>query len=224
LNARIDLTLAKGWRRDVPLVVRTAPTRVAARAEIATTQRAWTVGAYEHVEIAPRAALPRRTPFEVWRGEDVIATFATADGADTSPPRWEGLTRGGLFRGAQATPGGAVVLPGECGDPRVVLTSSRQADDRETPPDEIRYAVWIEAGPIDYGRPPRTVVAAPHVAGPHSPDAPRAFVRGPFSLILGSTEALFDDLDLPSLRPLHVGVRAVDFAGNMSPASELTVM
>jgi hypothetical protein len=203
-NTRVVIAMARGWRRGATLSLRTAPLPGKPRAPIAATERAWTTTDVERATLVPDAPLAPRTAYELWtsRGE-IVGLFTTGDAPDTTPP---------TFRGVE----GARVLertgPIECGLPRLVANGKALATDDRTEQRDILYAVWAEPGAIDYTKPPRGWTTAE--------DDRRG--RG-FTLTYGSTEQGDDDLDLPAKRPLRIGIRAIDLAGNASAPSEVTV-
>jgi hypothetical protein len=155
----------------------------------------------------------------VWssRGE-IVGAFTAGETSDTTPPAWSGVASGSLvtrWRGGMIN--GVFQLAPECGDDLVSLTAATSAHDDATKDEQLVYAIWAEPPTklIDYTTPPRSFVAF---------DASMMMqgARGPMHLGFGNTEYM-NDLDLPKARPLRVGVRVLDLAGNATPPSELTL-
>lgn len=155
-------------------------------------------GAERIIEVVPKAPLAAHAKVDVLLGNEVVGQIVVGDAADETPPRWDGLVSGDVSQG-QTTGCGA-------GEPFVAFGLGKRADDA-TPTAGLRYAVWVvEAGkPVDYDKPPTTVVGA-------SGDR----------LVLGhESRCLPANLDLPGT--LAVGVRVLDFAGNAGDPSEADV-
>jgi hypothetical protein len=201
-NAQLVLSAPVTWRGDSKLTLVTAPGQ--RHTAVALTERAWITGKIQRFELLPSAPLSPSTAYELrtTRGE-IVAVFTTSVLADTRPPTWTGV-RSGVVRRFDPR-----VIGLECGSPEITLSGESAASDDQTTRDDIRYAAWFgkPSTPIDYTAPPVTWTRA-------SPD-----IR--FSLQFGNTED--SDFDLPPQRPLRIGVKAVDFAGNASAPSELTL-
>lgn len=155
-------------------------------------------GAERIIEVVPKAPLAEHAKVDVLLGNEVVGQIVVGDAADETPPRWDGLVTGDVSQGLTAGCG--------AGEPFVTFGLGKRSDDA-TPTAGLRYAVWVvEAGkPVDYDKPPTTVVGA-------SGDR----------LVLGhESRCLPANLDLPST--LAVGVRVLDFAGNAGEPSEADV-
>lgn len=206
----------------------TAPARGAAeRARIAVKRSVDANHAFEHVELVPAAPLLPRTAYEVWGGGAIVGAFTTGDATDTSAPTWAGARGGKAYvppkANAQRTTSRVIRLAEECGEPYVEIESIAPAADDQTPENDIRYALWAgdPKAALDYGKPPFGWCTIDVAAQRSSTLNGRQPI---FVLRYGNTEGLDDDLrELPPMRPLLVGVRAIDLAGNASAPSELVV-
>jgi hypothetical protein len=221
-NARVTMTVRRDWRQGTTFELRTAPAPGRERALVPTKVRQSNSGDYERFELVPDAPLAPGTAFEIWatRGE-LIGAFVTGAYADTSPPTWSGLTTGTAYKKPAPVRGrpGVITLSEECGEHFLSLRTAAVAVDDHTK--DIRYAVWAAPSTqkIDYTRPPlgwtRIDEENARLASP--PGKPISYTLG-----YGNTD--FDnDIDLPTVRPLLVGVKAIDLAGNESAPSELAV-
>lgn len=155
-------------------------------------------GAERIIEVVPKAPLAAHAKVDVLLGNEVVGQIVIGDAADDTPPRWDGLVTGDVSQGLTTGCG--------AGEPFVAFGLGKRSDDA-TPTVGLRYAVWVvEAGkPVDYDKPPTTVVGA-------SGDR----------LVLGhESRCLPANLDLPAT--LAVGVRVLDFAGNAGEPSEADV-
>lgn len=132
----------------------------------------------------------------------VVGVFTTGSLADTAPPTWPGVTKAVTPKppAKSADEGG----PLECSAPTLRLEGEMAATDDLTARTDIRYALWL-GETLDYDQPPVTWTTVP--------DNWREATS--FTLTYG--------LELPKERPLKLGVRAIDLAGNASPPSELTL-
>lgn len=191
------------------------------------------------VEIVPRgqALLEPRTRFEILYTEldgkepsRIIASFETGDALDTTPPSWSGVTSHEQLAVAAAPtpkPSSKVVTLDEvaCGGPGLRFLGPAAATDDQTRPEDMRYAIWMAdaAGSIDYLQPPLAIVKG-------SPDVHRAPAATTLALTFGGSPPP-SDFSFPSgsfppgagTRPVKVGIRAIDLAGNLSIASERMV-
>lgn len=211
LNARPALIAPATWRAGKPLVLATAPRSGTPSAHIAMRERAWASAGHERIELTPAIELAPSTVYELQSDAGVIVgVFTTGTRPDTTPPSWVGLTSGRLWQPPKR--GGVVRIPMECGDDLVFLESRAAATDDQTPAPSLRYALWAgdPKSPLDYKSPPLTWTTVP--------ETPRHLY-----LSFGTTEESLMDFDLPKTRPLKIGVKVIDLAGNGSPASELTL-
>lgn len=190
--------------------------------------RAWTTARVERVELTVGSPLMPRTAYEVWSSRrELLGSFKTGPIADTTPPQWIGIKSA---RAWSAPPpkmmnGQKVIsLDPECGAALLSLETDALATDDLTSPDAIRYAVWAEPAKtrskIDYETPPRGWV----VVSKTQPRLAAAPGTSPtYTLAYGNSEDDVNDIELPTGRPLVIGVRAIDLAGNASAPSERTV-
>jgi hypothetical protein len=132
----------------------------------------------------------------------VVATFVTSDITDLVPPNFRGIKSAHRVTSAL-----------ECETDGVVV-SVWAATDSVTPAAQLRYGVWVPQGDatIDYNAPPTLIVAAETLQG-RIPD--------PSTVQLSLGAGALPDLAVPKgARTLRLGIRALDLAGNASPASE----
>ncbi len=155
------------------------------------------------VELMPKAVLQPQTRYEVvlaaeGRKEAVVGEFSTGTDEDHSPPKWDGTAKAAYF------PGAKVCCNCSTGDPYAVIKMERPAGEAAS------YAIWQtnEAGKIDAAK------------------APLLYLRdwsGTLSLGHQSTCSA-KNLRFPEKGgALHLGVAAVDLAGNRSTVSEVTI-
>lgn len=227
LNAHARVTLSSSWRtlpiecsgpvgapastctpRRMRLVLRTAPVAGKHRKDIETDLRESLSAEIATVELVPRTLLAAHTRYDVWHeaeGGDtprrVVATFVTSDITDLVPPS---------FRGIKAAHRVTSAL--ECESDGIVV-SVWAATDSVTPAAQLRYGVWIPKGDaaIDYNAPPTVIVAADDVL---------ARIPDPSTVQLSLGAGALPDFVVPrGVRTLRLGIRALDLAGNASPAS-----
>ncbi len=238
LNVHVRVQLHKEWRTsgicavddegrercppgkfDFALVQ--APGPGASAGEVPIVRRPSLSNEIATVELVPLAPLAPRTRYEVLyidRGGAVatriLGTFVTGDARDDTPPQWSGVTRGTFTGHALGARGGVIVIRAECSSPSVLLAGAGPATDDATPASSLRYAIWMDDGhgPIDYASPP--LVYERGAAGG----------RTGFFVEHGGSE-VEDSFAPPKGRPRATfGVRAVDWAGNMSAPSEVRVV
>ena len=182
------------------------------------------------VEVVPREPLPRGRHFEVIltppRGQPRrLGGFTVGVALDSTPPVWQGIASGRLAGQRPLPPPGAVGAivvesSAERGHPWLAAEAPAASDSSgpgSTPAAAIVYGIWVApttGETIDYARPPLSYV----------------FRRK--GLILAGRDTAYPendlcDLPLLSLPPeqstWRVGIRAVDWAGNASAASEVTL-
>jgi len=232
LNAHARVTLSSSWRtlpiecsgpfgapvagtcapRRMRMVLRTAPMAGKPRKDIPTDVRESVSAETATVELVPRALLAPNTRYDVWHEAEgdahprrVVATFVTSDITDLVPPNFRGIKSAHRVTSAV-----------ECESDGIVV-SVWAATDSVTPAAQLRYGVWVPHGDavIDYNAPPTVIVAAEELQT-RIPDP------GTVQLSLGAG-ALPDFVVPKNVRTLRLGIRALDLAGNASPASE-TVM
>ena len=199
-NARVVVTAPATWRGDATFTLQTAPRRDQPVARVALKEQSWRSASVERFELTPLAALAPSTAYELRSSRDeVLGIFTTSILEDKRPPAWTGVTRGHLRREKK----GAVPL--ECGVSLIHLEGASEALDDQTTGDDIRYALWAgkSGSALDYASPPLTWTARPRET--------RQF------------ELNYDDFELPSERPLRVGIKAYDLAANASDPSEVTL-
>jgi len=222
LNARPVLVAPAAWRGSKPLVLATAPRVGQPRTRVELRERAWTSAGHERIELTPAKELSPATVYQLESSTgDVFGVFTTGAKPDTTPPTWAGLSSGRLWQPPQR--GRPVQIPGECGDDLITLEASAAATDDQTPAADLRYALWAgdAKAPLDYKAPPRTWIRADFEEQKRLTPASRGTPR--FYLLFGSTEAELMDFELPKTRPLKIGIKAIDLAGNESAASELSL-
>lgn len=187
------------------------------------------------VEIVPRgqALLEARTRFEILYTEldgkepsRIVASFETGDTVDTTPPSWSGVTSheqiGVAAPAPTPKPSSKVVTLDEvgCGGPGLRFLGPSPATDDQTRPEDMRYAIWMAnaSGSIDYLQPPLAIVRG-------SAEVHRAPAATTLAITFGGSPPP-SDFSFPSgagKRPVKVGIRAIDLAGNLSIASERMV-
>jgi hypothetical protein len=226
LNANVVMTMPSDWRAKSALTIKTAPAPGKPRVAVAAKERAWVTVTVERVELVPEAALSPSTAYEVWnaRGE-ILGAFRTGTTADTTAPTWGGLKSGHTYRITPISNVGGhkvITIDMECGEGLLDLFMDAYAEDDQTPASSVRYALWAAAPPraIDYTTPPLGWLTI-------SPEQQKLAMRPgtppSYMLDYGTTESYSNDVVLPAIRPLKVGVRAIDLAGNATAPSELTV-
>jgi hypothetical protein len=235
-NAHVRVRLAKDWRAvgicdvdddgvdrcaagafDVTLV--RAPGPGVSQAAVPVTRRDLLANEVATVELVPLAPLEARARYEVvlvdragGAAARILGTFVTGDATDDTPPAWSGVTRAAFAgkAGVGAT-GTTIILLPECLSTSIVFYAAEPTDDA-TPAASIRFAVWMDdgRGVIDYATPPRIF------------ERGRKTVRG-FVVEHGGSET--EDAFRPPKGRLRArfGVRAVDWAGNMSAPSEVSI-
>lgn len=225
-NAHVMVTAPAAWRGDATLFLVTAPRtddgRVLPSTRVALREQSWRAAGTERIDLTPLVPLSPSTAYELRssRGE-ILGVFTTSVLRDERPPTWSGLQSGALYEAPASTPGSGgkkAIAPLECGSDRIRLRGTSAATDDQTPTDEIRYALWAgtPGAPLPYASPPLTwSTRATYPAQAQSPLE--------FALVYGSTEQESMDFELPKGRPLRVGVKAIDLAGNATEASELTL-
>lgn len=221
LNVRPALTAPASWRGGKPLVLATAPRIGQPRTSIELRERAWTSAGHERIELTAATELAPATVYELQSSTgDILGVFTTGTKTDTTPPSWAGVSSGSLW---QPQRGRSIRVPQECGEELVVLEATAAATDDQTPAADLRYALWAgdPKTALDYKSPPRTWLRADHEEQKRLTPASRGTPR--FTLAFGTTETDLMDFELPKTRPLKVGVKAIDLAGNESPPSELTL-
>lgn len=229
LNTHERITLVKTWRTQpiacsgalgtpaagackparMVLVLRTAPVAGKPMKEVPTDVRESVSAEIATVELVPRTLLAPNTRYDVWHEAEsdahtrrVVATFVTSDITDLVPPNFRGIKSAHRVTSAL-----------ECETDGVVV-SVWAATDSVTPAAQLRYGVWVPQGDatIDYNAPPTLIVAAETLQG-RIPD--------PSTVQLSLGAGALPDLAVPKgARTLRLGIRALDLAGNASPASE----
>jgi hypothetical protein len=161
-------------------------------------QRRYGSGGVRVIEIIPRRPLAARSRYQVLVAGELAGELVTGDQIDEAPPTWDGLQSGAVSAGVVAGCG--------AGEPFVTLGLGRRDDDT-TPAPALRYAIWVGGAgkPIDYERPPTTVVSS----------------WGDRLSLGHESRCSPPNLELPGT--LAVGVRVVDLAGNASPPSEADI-
>lgn len=144
-------------------------------------------------------ALDPSTNYELLSGDRILGVFTTGTLADSAPPSWPGITK--AFPPAKPSKGVQV----ECAVSTLRLEGAAAASDDLTSRGDIRYALWLGKS-IDYTAPPQTWTTIPNDWRSEKT----------FTLVYPMD-------DLPKERPLLIGVKAIDLAGNATPASELTL-
>jgi hypothetical protein len=150
------------------------------------------------IELIPRTPLPAHVLVEVLLGSDVVGEVRVGEATDDKPPTWDGLESGeasaGRFEGCGA------------GQPFVELSLGKRGDD-QTPARALRYAVWLgqPGQALPYGQPPALVVSA----------------WGDRLSLGHESRCAAANLELPPA--FAVGVRVMDLAGNLGPASEADI-
>jgi len=182
------------------------------------------------VELVPRELLARHRRFEIMLSASngpprSIGTFNVGAEIDARAPVWKGLTRAEILgRRPQSSgkdAGGVIVESSASRDRPWLIAEAPAATDGattgSTPAAAMAYGLWVASTPgatIDYTRPPVSYVSRRK------------------GVILAGRDAAYpenDLCDLPLLplpsgqTTLRVGIRAVDWAGNASPPSEVTV-
>jgi hypothetical protein len=236
LNAHVRVRLPKDWRTvgicnvddggaercpvgtfDLALV--RAPGAGIARDEVRVSRRDSLANEVATAELVPLAPLERRARYEVVHVDRtpnggspprVLGTFVTGDAKDDTPPTWSGVTRA-VFSGKAGATGTTIVLLPECMSTSVLFYAAEPTDDA-TPAAQLRFAVWMDdgRGAIDYTAPPRIYE--------RGRKTPRGFV-----VEHGGSEVEDAFRPPPGRLRARFGVRAVDWAGNMSAPSEVNV-
>jgi hypothetical protein len=145
-----------------------------------------------------------------------VSEFTTGGSLDQQPPTWAGITSAQIARRRffVVHQGNKTIRAMDSGrnDPWLVVNAPQARDDA-SPGAQLAYAIWI-AGPqgrVDYTRPPVSFLA---------------WRDG--RILAGRDEAFSDSdmCDIPSFpfpdvsKPLRIGIRAIDPAGNASAPSE----
>lgn len=206
LNAHVVMTALADWRHDATLSLVTAPRRGRPVERVAMKEQVWKTAQVERFDLTPLASLAPNTSYELRssRGE-ILGMFTTSVMEDKRPPTWGGVERGSLYRSR------ANVIDIECGYPLIEVAGASEAVDDQTTSGDIRYALWAgkPGAALDYAAPPLGW-------------ASRSAMAKEFSLEYGESE-LTNDIEVPKDRPLRIGIKAYDLAGNGSAPSEITV-
>jgi hypothetical protein len=164
-------------------------------------------GEQRQIELVPLAPLKPDVAYEVMLGRpDVSGTppvvagaFRTGQEADEAAPVWNGVTR-------------ATIAPRTRGHwgPSGPTASFHfaAAGDESTPNEHLRFGVWLPdaAGRFDYNQPPATYTTA----------------HGGDFFLSGGSPCGWATFKFPIVTRL--GVRVLDLAGNMGPASEVRLV
>jgi hypothetical protein len=149
-----------------------------------------------------------------------VVTFIAGASLDHTRPTWAGLAGAevaGRRTSTMVKPDGRVVTWGDSGRsaPWVVARAPGATDDA-TPASALVYAVWVAdpARGIDYTRPPLSHLALHN--GRILAGRDEAVPEGSMCDV-----TTFPSLDVRQPSPLRIGVRALDWAGNASPPSEV---
>jgi len=244
INTHVRATLHAGWEQRAfctvedagevcpagafEIVLRHAPGALALEGAIAVARQDSRLADRVTVTFAPLAPLAANSRFElVYRDRNgkiaprILGTFATGALADTTAPRWIGVSEYFLDGVVPApAPGSKVVtVAEECAEPTVVFASAASATDDQSPEGAIRYGLWATPDPaavIEYSEP-----ALAYLVGDRSVPSPRTSAALRITLPIGSSKLPFA---LPQSKGrTKVGIRAVDLAGNRSAPSELVV-
>jgi hypothetical protein len=189
-----------GGNFDVDFVVRSVmPTA----ADIPITVREWSPDYL--IELVPQSLLAANHRFEVWgiprsasESPRLLASFQTGTTSRaTSPPK--------PAFAASTRPKPTGLLAGDCGSYEQIILGG-------TPDEgEVLYAVWAATnGHIDWKGPPIAI------AGPPTPGHPVRFD------VYDSLRPFAEFIAWAQSSP-HIGVRAMDVAGNLSEPVELDV-
>jgi hypothetical protein len=211
--------------RDYRLSLHPAPGTGTTNADVTFTERDTVRSAYAEAELTPNAPLAPDTRYELWleapERARVLGTFVTGRITDTTSPVWSGVTSAGFSDqaadAAKAHPGRLQIH--ECDAGRELWFRFRAATDDVTPPNAVRYGIWIAAAGSspDYQQPALAYL---------DPGYLQADATGLPSVTVSLGGGLCQDFDLGALDLVgrrKVGVRAVDVSGNASAPSEVTV-
>jgi hypothetical protein len=174
---------------------------------VAVDRRDVKSGGFNVTELIPKQPLRARAAYEVVDGKDSkVLEFTTTVTADTNAPTWNGILTAEYVK-----------QPGACctcntGVPYVRVKTAGIADDAGAR--HVVYAVWAtstsvrgNATKIDYTKPPMTYVP------PYG---------GEFSLGSQSTCGA-SNFDLATGAVIKLGLRPIDFAGNLGEPREVFV-
>jgi hypothetical protein len=223
-NAHVWVELPRGWQAQglcgsssapcvagqFEIALESAPIRGRPSRGIAAIERQSVSGTVATVELVPQPRLEADSRYEVWlrdrsgkNAPRIIGVLRTSNRTDEEKPSW-----GGLIKSAPSSK-----LPGGCGSPLVVLPVERPIDNTGV----VRHAVWVsdEDGRIDYAMPPLIYTEMLDITAHEGAPSKR-------NILLGSTEPDVSDFERPRYKNgFRLGVRAVDWAGNMSEPSEI---
>ncbi len=237
LNTHVRVRLPDGWRKNAfcppdengaercapgkfDLALVRAPGPGVSNGEVPATRRDSLAHEVATAELVPAQPLEPRTRYEVVHVDRgganpprTLGTFVTGDARDDTPPVWTGVTRAS-YSGITlpSGPRGVITLYAECTTPSVRFYGADPSDEA-TPFASLRFAIWMDDGhgPIDYASPP--------IVYERGQKSSRGFV-----VELGGSE-VESTFTPPKGRPrARFGVRAVDWAGNVSPPSEVVVV
>ncbi len=221
-NARVVVTMPRGWPTapvsdddehaplgNFRLQLRTPAT--VQKSAIALATRAVTLGlgggGGPTIELVPEAPLAAQSIYEVWAIDDsplhasrLVRVVRTGMEDDRTPPAWSGPTHVAY---APAPPPGTLDL---CGNGASLEFSGPAATDVGS----LHYELWLVPGAsVDVGK-PFTLLAT-------------TWVDPAIGLFSVGESGCSWQAALPLSPALHVGVRAVDWAGNASPLSEIVL-
>jgi hypothetical protein len=151
-----------------------------------------------------------------------VSAFTTDASIDDSPPTWSGLTDA-VVAGRRTTrfiraDGSSVDMIDDLRSAPWVVARARAATDRSTPVASLIYGIWVAdgVGPIDYARPPLSHLRLHDgriLAGRDESHPERSLCD----------VAVFSAVDPNKPSPVRIGMRAIDWAGNVSAPSEVVL-
>jgi hypothetical protein len=169
---------------------------------VTVTYKTSGVSAVSVVELVPSAPLKSAVVYEVVSSKqgtlEVVGEFTTGSHTLAKPPAWSGVKKSGFYKGERmccTCVSGDAYAEIEVGDPGPAWA-------------ERRFAIWVAGkdGKVDYTKPPVT----------YQPGEP--------TIILGHPSTCgAEDFTFPKTKALRLGLKVIDLAGNVGPASELVL-